>query len=126
MEIFATMMASFGGLDDEGVSPRPFVAANPGDLPANAESRAAAGDAEFSVAKGGSDMKVGSCGTDGSELIAQFAIYAGEPAREADFRFAFAIELDDAIVEIFHFVGFHGGVTQVFVGGIQRMIDAKV
>jgi len=126
MEIFATVMASLGGFDYQRILPCPFVAANPGDLPANAESRVAASDTEFSVAKGGSDVKVGSGGTDGSELIAQFAIYAGEPAREADFRFAFAIELDDAIVEIFHFVGFHGGVAQVFVRGIQRMIDAKV
>ncbi len=51
MEVLATMVASLGGFDDQWIFPGPLVVANPGYLPANAQSGAAAGDAEFPVAK---------------------------------------------------------------------------
>src|SRR5439155_18980086 len=59
------------------------------------------------------------------QLISELLIQCFEPIGQADPRLAIAVQRHDAIVNVHHVGTFHEGVSEVFVGRIERVVDLE-
>ena len=98
------------------------VLANTGDQPRDLEPGRAAGDAEAVVVHLVSDVD-GRGTADARQLVAEITIERFEPLRQLDDRLAAGVEYGDAIVDVLHVGALDGGVHEIFVRRIQRVID---
>ena len=71
------------------------------------------------------NVEVRSRRTDRRELIPGVAVQRAEPVGHADGGFAAFIQSGDAIVDIHHVRRFDGGVREVLVGRIERVVDLQ-
>src|SRR5439155_25950317 len=70
-----------------------------------------------------SNVEVWPWSTDGSKLIAKFAVQGLEPSRKVNDCFTVGIENDHPIVDVLHIRRLDAGVEKVLIGGIKRMIN---
>src|SRR5580704_16913810 len=61
--------------------------------------------------------------SDRGQLIAEITIQRLKPSRQLDGRIACRIGGNCTVVHMLHVIGFHGGVVQVFVCGVQGIVD---
>ena len=102
----------------------PCVLTNAGDLPGNLHRRLVGLDAELVVRNLGGDNRLSKL-PNHRELIAKVAVESFEPLRQRDDGITIGIGDDVAVVDVHHVGRFDGRVRQIFVGGVERIIDLE-
>src|SRR6185295_18338932 len=59
------------------------------------------------------------------QLISKLLVQCFEPTGQADPRLTITVQRHDAIVNVHHVGTFHEGVSEVFVGRIERVVDLE-
>lgn len=112
-----------GFFDGNAVSVGVGIMAYPGDLPGNFRAGFASADFEFVAGDFFGDVNVWLRLADRCELIAEVAIQRLEILGQGDPDFAIRVHRGDAVVDVHHVGRFDEGVVEIFVSGIERIVD---
>src|SRR5262245_29859638 len=124
MQIETTISFGFQLFDLNAVAFCIGVFSNAGQLPRNLHSGPAASNLEAVSIDLAGDINRREA-ADRGQLIAELAVERLEPIRQDYFGCALAIERDDAVVDVHHIGRFDDRVREVFVFGIERMVDLE-
>ena len=122
MQIVAALAGILLLFHGSAVSIGPCILANTGHLPGDFDVRFVRLDGEGVV----SDLRSDPCLcwlTNCRELIAEVTIESLKPLRQFDHCLTTGVGGHVAIIDVLHLGRFDGGVEQIFVGWIQRMVD---
>src|SRR6516165_291455 len=102
----------------------PSILADTGDLPGDFHPRLAPRDLELVVCDFFRDVHRSEA-SDTGELVAKVAVDGPEPIGKRDHCFTVGVKHHVAVVNVQHVGRFHERVIEVFVRGIQRMVDLE-
>src|SRR5215472_17706108 len=103
----------------------PGVLTNAGDLPGDLGARLAPGDLEAVAADLARNVQARLRSANRRQLIAEVAVERLEVLRKLDPRLPARIEACDAVVDVHHVRRFDKGVRQIFVGGVERIVNLE-
>jgi hypothetical protein len=112
-------------LHNKRVSFRVSILSLPGYLPGDLHIRSAGTDGELVVLNFACQDRLRKL-PDYSQLIAEVGVQRLKPFRQLDDRFTLRIGCDDAVVDVLHLGRFNGGVHQVLVRRVERMVDFEI
>src|SRR5215467_16391014 len=125
MEIEATLAGILLFFDDERMGLGEGILADSGNLPGNVDVRLSGLDGELVVGNPPADDGLSELPKHG-ELIAEIGVDGLEPVGETNFSVALSVGSDVAAVYVHHFRRLDGGVIEVLIGRIERVIDLEV
>src|SRR5271170_6714461 len=118
MAALASILLLFDG---SAVRIGPGILTNPGHLPGNFHIRYIGPDSEVVIGDFLGDDGLREL-SDGGQLIAEIAIEGFKPFWQLDDRLAAGVSGYGAVVDVLHLRRFDGGVREIFVGWIERMV----
>src|SRR5580698_6382940 len=124
MEIVTLVRWNLVHLHLDAMRVGPSVLTDAGDLPGNFHVWLVGLDGECVIRNLGSNPGLSGL-ADGCELIAEFGVQSLEPHGHADDGCAAAVGDGIAVIDIHHVGRFDEGMVEVFIRGIERMIDLE-
>jgi hypothetical protein len=125
VEVLAPVATTLELLDLHRMLPRPRVAANSRDLPADLLAGRTARDPEAVSLDLARHVQARCLGTDGRQLVAIVGVEVPEIARQPDDGGTPAVQGDRAAIQVEHLGCLDCGMGEGLVGGVLWMVDAE-